>query len=148
VDQPVAPGWRSVITGSGSSGSPASARRETDPVLPLLDACLRRAEAGGDGDLRDRVAALLTFTHLFDRAVGAVVTADPDAIAHLFRVLGRLDTATVRRLVTTLVAVPEADLARAASTLASMRPSLARRVIALVGSPGIARSAKPGRGSS
>jgi DNA-binding transcriptional regulator GbsR (MarR family) len=117
----------------------ARKERETDPVLPLLDACMRRADAIGDALLRARVGSLLTFTHLFDRAVGAVVDSDAAAIAHLFGVLGRLDDTTVRKLIGVVAAIPEPELARAATLVASMRPSLARRVVALVGTPGIAQ---------
>ena len=67
--------------------------RETDPVLPLLEDCGRRAVEAGSRDLQDRISALLTFVREFDRGVGAVVAADSDAIAHLFGVLGRLDGA-------------------------------------------------------
>ncbi|MGH2407326.1 MAG: hypothetical protein ACRDF7_04495 [Candidatus Limnocylindrales bacterium] len=106
-----------------------------------MDASLRRAEVSGDADLRARVASLLAFTHLFDRAVGAVVASDASAIAHLFKVLGRLDSVTIQRLASTLATIPEADLAEAARTIASMRPSLARRAIGLLSSPPFARLA-------
>ncbi|MCA1570344.1 MAG: hypothetical protein LC798_08530 [Chloroflexi bacterium] len=63
-----------------------------------------------------------------------MVTTDAAAIAHLFAVLCRLDDVTVRPLAGTLAAIRESDLARAATTVASMRPGLARRVVGLVGS--------------
>src|SRR5439155_17317436 len=47
--------------------------RETDPILTLLDECLRRANAAGDAPLLERVDSLVAFTHLFDRGIGAVV---------------------------------------------------------------------------
>lgn len=113
--------------------------RETDPVMPLLDECLRRADATGDSDLRDRVASLLAFTHQFDRGINAVVRSESAAAAHLFSVLDRLDDATLDRLVAALVPVPADELALAAANLASMRPQLLRRMIRLANQPGIAR---------
>ena len=113
--------------------------RETDPVLPLLDACLRQAEAADAPDLVTRVRSLLSFIHEFDRGVDAVVRSDSAAIAHLFGVLGRLDGATLDRLLAALAEVPEDELARAAAALAHMRPTLLRRFIGLAGQPGLAR---------
>jgi DNA-binding transcriptional regulator GbsR (MarR family) len=113
--------------------------RETDPVLPLLDECLRRADLAGDDALRDRVASLLAFTHQFDRGVSAVVRSDPKAIAHLFGVLGRLDEATLGHLLGALAAIPEEDLASAAVSLGRMRPALLRRLLRLASQPGLAR---------
>jgi DNA-binding transcriptional regulator GbsR (MarR family) len=113
--------------------------RETDPVLPLLDACLRRADAAGDSHLRDRVASLLAFTHQFDRGINAVVRSDSAALAHLLSVLDRLDDATLDRLVAALAPVPPDELAQAARSAAAMRPGLLRRLIRLAGQPGIAR---------
>lgn len=113
--------------------------RETDPVVPLLEACLRRARACGDEALRGRIAALVDFTHEFDRGVGAVVRSDPTTIAHLFGALSRLDEATVERLLASLTAVPEDELAVAARRVASMRPTILRRLLRLAGQPGVAR---------
>jgi len=113
--------------------------RETDPILPLLDECLRRAEAAGDPSLSERVNSLVAFTHLFDRGIGAVVRTDAATIAHLFGVLARLDDATVDRLRVAFAAVPQDELAKAAHTLSSMRPKLLRRFVSLAGQPGIAR---------
>jgi DNA-binding transcriptional regulator GbsR (MarR family) len=113
--------------------------RETDPILPLLDECLRRAEAAEDPSLSERVNSLVAFTHLFDRGIGAVVRTDAAAIAHLFGVLARLDDATVDRLRVAFAAVPQDELAKAARTLSSMRPQLLRRFVGLAGQPRIAR---------
>lgn len=113
--------------------------RETDPVLPLLDECVRRAEAAGDDALRERIASLVTFTHQFDRGVGVVVRSDATTIAHLFGVLARLDDATLERLLAAFAAVPEDDLAKAAERVASMRSPLLRRLLRLAGQPGIGR---------
>lgn len=117
----------------------ARKERETDPVLPLLDECLRRAEEAGDPALRESVASLLAFAHQFDRGVGAVVQSDSTAIAHLFGVLGRLDDDTLERLLAVLAAIPEEDLARAATALAGMRPSLLQRLLKLAAQPRLAR---------
>lgn len=113
--------------------------RETDPILPLLDDCLRRADAAGADDLRDRIEALLGFVRAFDHAVGAIVSASATDIGRLFDVLGRLDDETLARLLATLAAVPPDDLARAATSLAHMPPGLVRRVVALVARPEVAR---------
>ena len=113
--------------------------RETDPVLPLLDACLRRAEGAEAPELVDRLRSLLSFIHEFDRGVDAVVRSDSAAIAHLFGVLGRLDDATLDRLLAALAEVPEGELARSATVLAQMRPALLRRFIGLAAQPGLAR---------
>lgn len=117
----------------------ARKEREADPVLPLLDECLHRAEAVGDGALQNRLASLLEFAHEFDRGVSAVVRADASAIAHLFGVLGRLDDETLDKLLGALAAMPEDDLAEAAKALASVRPAMMRRLLALVRQPGLAR---------
>jgi DNA-binding transcriptional regulator GbsR (MarR family) len=117
----------------------ARKQRETDPVLPLLDECLRRAEAAGDDALRERVSTLLAFTHQFDRAVSTVVRSDAAAIAHLFAVLDRLDDATITKLLDTVVALPVDELAQAANALSGMRPSLMRRQVKLASQPGLAR---------
>lgn len=113
--------------------------RETDPVIPLLEACLRRAEVSGDDALRGRVATLVSFTHDFDRGVGAVVGSQATTIAHLFGVLSRLDDATVERLLASLTGVPEQDLAVAARRIATMRPAVLQRLLRLAGQPGVAR---------
>jgi hypothetical protein len=113
--------------------------RETDPVLPLLDDCLRRADSASDSELRERLASLLAFTHQFDRGINAVVRSDSAAVAHLFEVLDRLDDATLDRLVAALVPMPADELARAATSVASMRSQFLRRLIRLASQPGIAR---------
>ena len=124
----------------------ARKERETDPVLPLLEECERRAEHVPDPRLRERVGSLLEFTHQFDRGVDAVVRADAQALAHLFALLGRLDEKTLDRLMSVIVAIPEDELARAASTLAGMSPKLVRGFVALANAPGLARLIGAGRG--
>jgi DNA-binding transcriptional regulator GbsR (MarR family) len=117
----------------------ARKERETDPLLPLLDECLRRIKTVGDEGLHRRVASLLSFTHQFDRGVGAVVRTDAMTIAHLFGVLDRVDDATLERLSTSLAAIPEQELAAATTSLAKMRPQLLRRLVGVAGQRGIAR---------
>lgn len=117
----------------------ARKQREADPVLALLDECLRRADAVGDDALRDRISSLLDFSHKFARGVNAVVRSDSAALAHLFGVLGRLDDETVDRLFATMASLPEDELAAAATALARMRLGLLRRLIALIRQPGLAR---------
>jgi hypothetical protein len=113
--------------------------RETDPVLPLLDDCLRRADAAGADELRERIAALLAFVHQFDHAVGAVVQSAAAAFGHLFGVLEQLDPATVGRLLESLQEVRADELARAATSLSRMSPRLVRRIISLVADPRVGR---------
>jgi DNA-binding transcriptional regulator GbsR (MarR family) len=117
----------------------ARKERETDPVLPLLDECLHRAEAAGDSELRERVAGLLAFTHQFDRGVGAVTRTDSASLARLFGVLARISDTDLERLLSTLADVPEEELAGALANLARLRPSLARRLLGLAGRPGLTR---------
>jgi DNA-binding transcriptional regulator GbsR (MarR family) len=113
--------------------------RETDPVVPLLDECLRRAKEERATELSNRLASLVKFVHDFDRGVGAVVRSDSATIAHLFGVLGRLDDRTLDRLVTAIADIPQDDLVKAAKTVAGMRASLLRRLIGLAGQPGLVR---------
>jgi len=113
--------------------------RETDPILPLLDGCLRRAEALGASDLAARVQALLLFTHQFDGALSAVVRSESAALAHLFGALGQLEGPALERLLAVLTKVPEAELAKAVRTLATMRPTMVRGLVRLAGTPGISR---------
>jgi DNA-binding transcriptional regulator GbsR (MarR family) len=112
--------------------------RETDPVLPLLEDCGRRAATTGDPVLSARVASLVAFAGQVDRGIGAVVRSDADVIARLFDVLGRLDDRTLDRFLATLGSVPAAELATAAGRMATMRPSILRRLLGLAARPGIA----------
>lgn len=117
----------------------ARKERETDPVLPLLDDCLRQAEEAGTTELAERIGSLLRFIHRFDHAVDAVVGADAAALEHLFAVLDELDDTTTAGLLDMLVEVPADELARAVTALSRMPPRLLRRVISLVGDPRVAR---------
>lgn len=123
----------------------ARKERETDPVLPLLEECERRAEGVPDAYLRKRISTLLEFVHQFDRGIDAVVRAEAKALAHLFAVLGRLDGATLDKLMSVLAAIPQEELVKAASTLAGMPPKLVRGFVALANTPGLARLVGGGR---
>jgi DNA-binding transcriptional regulator GbsR (MarR family) len=112
--------------------------RETDPVLPLLDDCRSRAEFAGAGDLLRRLDELVAFVHQFDRGIGTVVGTESAALAHLFAVLGRLDEATLHRLIAKLAAVPEEDLAAAARSASRLPAGTLRRLLRLAGQPGLA----------
>jgi DNA-binding transcriptional regulator GbsR (MarR family) len=113
--------------------------RETDPTLPLLEACLERAAAAGDVPLGERIGSLVSFVREFDRGVGVVVGSDAATLARLFGVLGRLDDTTLRSLFGALAAVPSEELATAATRVATMRPAVLRRLLRLAGQPGVAR---------
>src|SRR5689334_10076797 len=74
--------------------SAARVERETDPVLPLLDACLDQVRAlpddePGAAELRERLGSLVDFTHRFDHAVDIVVRLDSADIGRLFDLLDR-----------------------------------------------------------
>ncbi|HEY7599236.1 MAG TPA: hypothetical protein VH741_04845 [Candidatus Limnocylindrales bacterium] len=120
-------------------------QRETDPVMPLLDECQRRAAASGSADLRRRLDELVVFVHLFDRGIATVVDTRSTDLATLFGVLGRLDDQTISRLVSLLASVPEAELAASAKSISRLSPALARRMLRLAGQPAVARLLR-GRG--
>ncbi|CAN5799224.1 hypothetical protein BH24CHL6_BH24CHL6_10600 [soil metagenome] len=113
--------------------------RETDPVLPLLDECRTRARSVAADDLLGRLDALVEFVHLFDRGIGAVVGTDSAALAHLFAVLGRLDEATLQRLMAKLAAMPEEDLAAAARSVSRLPTGTLHRLLRLAAQPGVTR---------
>lgn len=121
--------------------------RETDPVLPLLDECRRRAEASGAAGLHARLEALVVFVHLFDRGIGAVVRTEASALARLFGVLGRLDDASLDRLIGKLASLPEDEVAAAARTLGAMPAGALRRFVRLAGQPTVARLIARERGT-
>ena len=122
----------------------ARKERETDPAIPLLTDCESRARSAGAEELAERIAALKSFIGLFGRGVDTVIAADAPAIAHLFGTLGQLDQATLDRLLATLATVPEADLARAITAVAAMRPGMVRRLASFAASPGVARILRSG----
>ncbi len=129
--------------------------RETDPVLPLLDACLiaaRTAPADEPGirELRERLEGLLDFSHRFDRAVEVVVRMDSADIGRLFDVLDRIPDERLDALLRMLAVMPPNDLVRAAELLSGMDPTALHRLVALASQPGFARLAgfTLGRGAS
>lgn len=113
--------------------------RETDPVLPLLDECLSRADETEAAELSARIEALLAFVRQFNRAVAAVVRADSATLARLFGVINKLDDRALDQVLNALATVPDAELARAVSNICGMRSPVLRRFIGLAGRPGLAR---------
>ena len=122
----------------------ARKERETDPVLPLLDECLRRAIAANDDELAARVGSLVTFTHQFDRAAGAVIRTAPAAIGRLFAVMSHLDEPILVRLFNALASVQEEELAAAAKSLATMRPPILRALVRLASARGVGKLLRAG----
>ena len=114
-------------------------QRETEPVLPLVDDCMRRARDAGDADLERRMASLVSFAHEFDRAMGAVVSADAASLGHLVGAFADLEDGVAARLLANLGAVPQTELAAAAGRVATMRPSVLRGLLRLAAQPGVAR---------
>jgi DNA-binding transcriptional regulator GbsR (MarR family) len=125
----------------------ARKERETDPVLPLIERCVKLARQGADRDGSDaelanlslRLDDLLRFVRLFDRGVGLIVEADPAITAKLFTLLGELDDATIRRLFELAGALSADELTAALRALARLSPRAVRRLIALAGTPGLTR---------
>jgi DNA-binding transcriptional regulator GbsR (MarR family) len=113
--------------------------RETDPIVPLLEACVRRADHAGDAELQRRLASLAAFARDFDASMGAIVAADSRTIASLVRVLARLGEPGVAALLDSLAALPEDDLVDAGRRVGSMKPGVLRRLVRLASQPGIAR---------
>jgi DNA-binding transcriptional regulator GbsR (MarR family) len=119
--------------------------RETDPVMPLLEECQRRAAASGSDDLRRRLDGLVVFVQLFDRGIGTVVDTSSDDLAALFTVLGRLDEETLHRLVALLAGVPQDELAASARAVSRLSPDLVRRLLRIAANPAVARLLSRGR---
>jgi DNA-binding transcriptional regulator GbsR (MarR family) len=105
--------------------------RETDPVMPLLDECQRRAAATGSEDLRRRMDRLVVFVHLFDRGIATVVRTDSADLERLFGVFGQIDEQTMRRLLALLASLPEDELTGAAESLSRLPSSTVRRLLRL-----------------
>ena len=127
--------------------------RETDPVLPLLDACLDQVRALPSDEpdvalLGSRLGSLVEFTHRFDHAVGIVVRLDSADIGRLFELLDRIPADRVDKLLRGVAATPPDDISAAAEVLAGLSPSGLRRLVALAGQPGVAKvlGATLGRG--
>ena len=117
--------------------------REGDPVIAILEQCLVEARNAPDDEatalLRGRLESLLEFVRQFDHALSAVVRADTAALRKLFVVLERQDPATLDRLLGTLAAVPEDELAAALQSLARLPPGNVRTLLKLAGKPRVAR---------
>jgi DNA-binding transcriptional regulator GbsR (MarR family) len=117
----------------------ARKERETDPVMPLLEECQQRATEAGADVLRQRLDRLVEFVQLFDRGIGTVVGTEAAELERLFRVLGRIDEKSMQRLITLLSTMPEDELADAAHALSRLPQARARRLLRLIGQPGIGR---------
>lgn len=115
--------------------------RETEPVVPLVDACFERASATvpPDAALTARLSALSSFAHDFDASMRSVVAAPATTIGRLAAALARLDDETGARLLSSLAEIPEDELAAAARRVARMRPSVLRRLLQLAAQPGVGR---------
>jgi DNA-binding transcriptional regulator GbsR (MarR family) len=117
----------------------ARKERETDPVVPVIKDCLRRAARAAESqpedrelaDLQGRLTQLTNFVSAFDAGVASVVRTDAAALARLFGVLSVLDRRTIDRLLRTLASVPEEELAQAADALSRLSPTVARRLVRL-----------------
>jgi DNA-binding transcriptional regulator GbsR (MarR family) len=127
--------------------------RETDPVLPLLDACLDQVRALPDSepavaDLRTRLGSLVEFTHRFDHAVDIVVRLDSQDIGRLFDHLDRIPDERLERLLRAVAGMPPDDVVASAELLAGLSPSGLRRLAGLARQPGVAKvlGATLGRG--
>ena len=119
-------------------------QRETDPVLPLLDACLADAHsepADGPGipELLGRLERLVEFTHRFDRAVEVVVRMDSADIGRLFDILDRIPDGQLDALLVTLAHTPADDLVRTAGLLSELTPAALHRLVTLASQPGVSR---------
>jgi len=124
----------------------ASARkqRETDPVVPVIARCVAeaRAAAGRDPEmarLGDRLAELLRFVERFDRGVAIFVRGEARAIEDVFAALERLEPAVIDRLWSLVAELTPDELVKAASALAELPPSAARRLVALADQPMLRR---------
>jgi DNA-binding transcriptional regulator GbsR (MarR family) len=116
-------------------------QRETDPVLPLIEAATARADAvaGETPDdrevvaLRDWLTELHGFVRLFDRAVGVVARAESAEIARGFAVLARLSDESLDRLLRLLAELPADELATTLDAISRVSPATARRVLQAAG---------------
>jgi DNA-binding transcriptional regulator GbsR (MarR family) len=113
--------------------------RETDPVLPLLEDCQRRAHESGSENLRRRLDHLVVFVHLFNRGIGTVVRTESADLERLFRVLGEVDDRTMHRLVQLLASMPQDELVEATKAVSRLPEATVRRVLKLLRQPGVGR---------
>ena len=116
-------------------------QRETDPILPTIEAAIAEAEAvAADApagsevvQLHDWLAEFMGFVRLFDRAVGLVARAESSELARGFAVLARLDDATLDRLLRLFGSLPDDELAATLAAISRVSPSVARRVLRAAG---------------
>lgn len=116
-------------------------QRETDPILPTIEAAMAEAEAvAADAPpgseivrLREWLAEFLGFVGLFDRAVGLVARAETRELARGFAVLARLDDATLDRLLRLFGSLPDDELAVTLEAISRVSPRVARRVLGAAG---------------
>jgi DNA-binding transcriptional regulator GbsR (MarR family) len=119
--------------------------REGDPVIAILEECLRAARASATAgepdatDLTARVESLLIFVREFDHALSAVVRARTDVLRKLFGALSSQDPETLDRLLANLSEVPDKELANALATVSRLPPGSLRRLLRLAGQPAVAR---------
>jgi DNA-binding transcriptional regulator GbsR (MarR family) len=116
-------------------------QRETDPVLPLIEQAMARADAvaaemPGDAEvaaLRSWLEDFHGFVRLFDRAVGVVARAESSEIARGFAVLARIPDDSLDRLLRIFAQLPEAELASTLEAISRVSPTTARRVLKAAG---------------
>lgn len=116
-------------------------QRETDPILPTIEAAMAEAEAVAVGapagseaaELRAWLGEFMGFVRLFDRAVGLVARAGSGEIARGFAVLARLDDATLDRLLRLFGSLPDDELAATLDAISRVSPRVARRVLSAAG---------------
>lgn len=119
----------------------ARKERESDPVIPLIEACLAQAEdvagtAPHDPEverLREWLTELLGFVRLFDRAVALVARAETGQIARGFAVLAQLTDDSLDRLLRLLGSLPEEELASTLEAISRVSPRVAHRVLLTAG---------------
>lgn len=116
-------------------------QRESDPILPRIEECLRYADEAAAATprdpevevLRDWLEELLGFVRLFDRALGLVARAESTEISRGFAVLARLTDDSLDRLLRLLGSLPEEELAGTLEAISRVSPAIARRVLQAAG---------------
>ena len=121
----------------------ARKEREGDPVIAILEQCLRDVrnleEAEEGARLEGRLDTLLEFVREFDHALSGVLRADTEALRKIFAVLAKLEEGDIDRLLGTLARVPDDELGRALSSMSQMSPTAVRRLLALAGHPAVSK---------
>lgn len=115
--------------------------RETDPILPTIEAAMTEAEAVAAGappgsevvQLHEWLTEFMGFVRLFDRAVDLVARAESSEIARGFAVLARLDDATLDRLLRLFGSLPDDELAATLAAISRVSPGVARKVLSAAG---------------